>query len=770
MKTKLKNFCLQFSSELDPFIARLEPAIVNLTDKSGEAGLAGLREIATRLQGVQTRSRALQQKIANQHAYLLIFGPLKSGKSTLMNAISGAYVSEVSCLPTYPALVYVKDGQQNHFQATTYEGAERDFPDSLAMKAAIMQDYADLAEAIREAEKVGENFDPAIHHPKAIRRLEVQLPAPNLAESGTVLVDTPGLYSRMKFGYDQMTKDFRDTAACAIFVVKTDDLFFEKVFEEFEELLGCFSQIFLVSNIDSSKQDLQPDGTLTVSLEGSDPEKVIEAFQSLSISAPIQEAIDRGRLNIYSIDLLKAASRRLRAGLQSSVEAPETDPEINGEGDAGAESDGFDRFLDDLTGYLNSSDYLDDFMVDTLRTARDLVEEEIQASASEIAEELKEACKGLNADIYKERHLIDSLQELEKTDWSANFAHLGEEKDRLFSEAGESFLAHGESLQIALDEWMQSDESWQNLLDSRIRPLLKQGVRQDAEDTVEKLRAMLDSANGGGRFSTALSQKMSDAGLSVNKPVRELLASLGEAADVNLPEMELNFEAVPINHSFLDKLLFRNDIKVRQQLFGTEGQQPISAARKRKRLQGSGVEYLQDTCKRFASERLQAVLKEYADQVLTQYISRYTGTLQQEVSNLKASVMADIRENERKLQVREQVLEDLEGINAAAERFFGSLGSVAADFVTQTEAAADGEGQLSGPEEKPHVEADADMQTEAAESPDGSMAGTVGEEESGSVRPSETQNSEEQDGVVIEDWSDSEEFTPDEEESGIANK
>ena len=34
--------------------------------------------------------------------------------------------------------------------------------------------------------------------------VEGRLPAPDLKESSAVLVDTPGLYSRMRFGYDRM--------------------------------------------------------------------------------------------------------------------------------------------------------------------------------------------------------------------------------------------------------------------------------------------------------------------------------------------------------------------------------------------------------------------------------------------------------------------------------------------------------------------------------------------------------------------------------------
>ena len=54
---------------------------------------------------------------------------------------------------------------------------------------------------------------------------------------------------------------------------------------------------------------------------------------------------------------------------------------------------------------------------------------------------------------------------------------------------------------------------------------------------------------------------------------------------------------------------------------------------------------------------------------------------------------------------------------------------------------------------------------EAAESTEANEGGTVGEEES-----VEEANVEKQDGVVIEDWSDSEEFTPDEDEGGSAKK
>ena len=103
MKTEISEFCKEYSSALIPAGAALDTVIEQIEKDSQEdvlrLNLAGLHEVKHRL-------KSLIDKVEGQQAYLLIFGPLKSGKSTLMNAISGAYVSEVTSLPAYPCLVY----------------------------------------------------------------------------------------------------------------------------------------------------------------------------------------------------------------------------------------------------------------------------------------------------------------------------------------------------------------------------------------------------------------------------------------------------------------------------------------------------------------------------------------------------------------------------------------------------------------------------------------------------------------------------------------
>lgn len=268
MKTELRDFCIQYSEIAAPLAKSLNDSLARI---DGESKASLLGDARPALADVQHRFKILVDKLEGQQAYLLIFGPLKSGKSTLMNAISGSYVSEVSSLPAYPCLVYVRDGERQAFSMTSYGGQRREVENGEQLQQLVDGEHQTLAVRLREAEEAALEFEPARDFPEALRRIDIVLPAAELARSGVVLVDTPGLYSRMKFGYDLMTRDFRNTAACAVFVVKTENLFLEQVFAEFNELLEIFSRVFLVINIDAGKKDLAPDGSLRPSVESETP-------------------------------------------------------------------------------------------------------------------------------------------------------------------------------------------------------------------------------------------------------------------------------------------------------------------------------------------------------------------------------------------------------------------------------------------------------------------------------------------------------------------
>ena len=405
MRTLLSKYCEELERALRPVISPLgETANALATAQTEIPG----RELHGEVVDLQHQVEALARKVAEQQAYVLIFGPLKSGKSTLMNAICSQYVSEVSALPAYPCMVYVSHSEKRSYTVTRYGGDKEVFRKEDELHALIDKAHAALAQRLREVEAEGDDFEPQTHFPQAIRRIDVNIPTGNLGESGAVLVDTPGLYSRMKFGYDRMTREFRNAAACAIFVVRSDNLFLEQVFEEFNQLLELFSRVFLVVNLDTSKRDLQRDGRLVPSLEQRDPKRIIQAFETLAMSGPLKDAAEAGRLQIFPVGLLDAASKRLAAtsGISLAAEldtsAPKKGhPEKNRSPEKGtakqsgatpsetAETreepstpdDGFETFESTLNDYLNSPEYMVAFLRDSLRRANTLLEESCELTS-----------------------------------------------------------------------------------------------------------------------------------------------------------------------------------------------------------------------------------------------------------------------------------------------------------------------------------------------------------------------------------------------------
>src|SRR3954447_10867638 len=142
MKTDISTFCEACSHILEPLPQGLAAAAEELYRARGSS----LNRPLATLNDLRARLRSLYEKLQTQQAYLLIFGPLKSGKSTLVNALSGAYVSEVTSLPGYPCLVYVQDSPTPRFSLTRYNGRESTFPDAGVLKEVIGDSHVALAD------------------------------------------------------------------------------------------------------------------------------------------------------------------------------------------------------------------------------------------------------------------------------------------------------------------------------------------------------------------------------------------------------------------------------------------------------------------------------------------------------------------------------------------------------------------------------------------------------------------------------------------------
>ncbi|MCA8961358.1 MAG: dynamin family protein, partial [Planctomycetes bacterium] len=492
METQLTHFCRQFDRILRPLLGPVDQVVSSLGDGSGSLpvydGLPDLREGHHRL-------KLLMEKIADQQAYVLIFGPLKSGKSTLMNAMTAAYVSEVTALPAYPCLVYVSHAEKPEYVITRYDGTSEALTSSAELHRRFEEAHRELSRHIRQFEEARhrggsppsypsseEHFDPAIHFPRAIRKVDVRVPAGDLAESGAVLVDTPGLYCRMKFGYDQMTRDFRDTAACAVFVVKTDNLFLEQVFEEFQELLELFGRIALVVNLDSSKCDLGPDGSLVPSLERENPQRIIEAFESLAMSAPLKAAVDEGRLRIYPVDLLRAASERLRAARGRSEQSDEPKAIVH---------TGFEAFRRDMTSYLESNEYFEAFRLDSLRYADGLFVRLRRSAEADDVVTIRRQAEQLRALIAQAESLSASLERLARRSWTDAFAETRNELEaKLEARFHEILRRERQQISAEIDAWFASEHSLEDLTKVILSRITTRAQEEIAAEIAESLRAL----------------------------------------------------------------------------------------------------------------------------------------------------------------------------------------------------------------------------------------------------------------------------------------
>ena len=614
MRTLLSQFCDEFESVVRPTLDPLQRAAAALTSAPPTLPARG---VLPQLQELRHQLQALTEKVAGQQAYVLIFGPLKSGKSTLMNAMSAAYVSEVTCLPAYPCMVYVAHGDQRRYEVESYDGARRTYTDAGALRREIGDAHAELARQMRAHPEPtrgeptagepapGDEFDPGAHWPKAIRRVDVRVPAGSLERSGAVLVDTPGLYSRMKFGYDRMTRDFRDAAACAVFVVKTDNLFLEQVFDEFVELLELFSRIFLVVNLDSTKQDLAPDGTLRPSLEHEAPGRVIEAFENLTMSAPLKRAVDEGRLGIYPVDLLQAASRRLRG--QNGDRA-------------------FDTFTSDLTEYLNSSDYLVAFLGDSLRRARTLFAEMAAATRSPEVERLERELGEVRAGLALTGTQAETLARLEGFDWTGRLRVLADElAERSRQPADRTHAEVAGAVAEATARWFEGDESLRRLFEGTLEELFVGSRRELAEAIRTLLGERVRLGSAGLVVDDGVIRDLDAAGLSLDRIGRGAVADLRPDPGEPGARLAVRVDELPVKRGWLDWLLLRTRARLQRKLFGEPDQhdRPIPAAVKVKRLgeparealQGQIESYLRATYARDVERVSERLFADYSDAV-----------------------------------------------------------------------------------------------------------------------------------------------------------
>lgn len=570
MPTQLGAYSQRFDAMVRPVFAPLERALAALAataaDVPGKALHGPLRELRHQLQ-------ALCDKVQEQQAYVLLFGPLKSGKSTLINALAGAYVSEVSSLPAYPCLAFVGAGPRREHVATRYDGSTQTWTDAQEFARDLAAAHVELAAALRAAEQKGLAFEPQERFPQAIRRVDVRVPDSALAATGAVLVDTPGLYTRMRFGYDRMTREFRNAAACAVFVVRSDTLFLEQAFTEFHQLLDLFSRVFLVVNVDSRKRDLSPDGKLVPSLEQTQPERVLQAFEALAMTPQLQEAAAAGRLRLSACDLQRAASW----SLQRADGAP-------------APAD-FAAFESDLRGFLGSAEYLAAFLRDSLQRARSLLSEAgillAGADVQRLRQRLAEHDERVGWTGGEEQQLQAALAADLAPAFTPVAAEVAAAAASAARDAGARLLR---GLGAAIDTWFLSGHSLQTLQREHWQPLVREYRAAAVATGRAAVAAALSQPQCGLALPAGVGELLRRAGVDARAVLLRALDRLGEVAWPAGEDVPIDVAAIPLRRTIADLVTFRSGARVRERTFGPAATPDarIPAAEKSARLGEAG--------------------------------------------------------------------------------------------------------------------------------------------------------------------------------------
>ena len=587
-----------------------------------------------------------------------------------MNATCASYVSEVTSLPAYPCLVHVSHAANHSYVIYQYDGQTQQYDNQEDLHKAVEQAHEDLTKALRESEENGLSFEPATHMPAAIRKIEVKLPLAQLDQSGAVLVDTPGLYSRMKFGYDLMTRDFRDAAACAIFIVKTDNLFLEQVFEEFHELLELFSRIFLVVNLDSTKKDLQPDGTLKPSLEHENPEMIIEAFKNLAMSAPLKKAADQGRLQICPVDLMSAASHSIRnAG--GNAQTPLND------------TDDFKKLRNNLTDYLNSNEYLKSFMIDSLRRAQNLINETQDITQHPTVIQLNEDLQALQHATDKTQAQAQAISRLQQINWNRHAQTL---RDSLFASmwtlAEEVRTTTGLALTGAIDTWFDAEHSLADINQNHISTLLNVARNQFVDLLKKELDAQLQGVAGGLAVSAETLRDVALAELNLDAATREAAAKTNPAHKIDPQISQLNSREIPVKKGFWDMVLFRSKIKVQDRFFGLPQAPNMrnTPAQKTKKLGQEGQQVMQ----KIVAQQLEVLLNQASqtlpEQIFQSYIESLSESLSQTLKDKALHIHGKLADLQAKLEQTQNVVNAITTLGISLEEAAGSLKNLNDEF------------------------------------------------------------------------------------------
>jgi hypothetical protein len=422
-----------------------------------------------------------------------------------------------------------------------------------------------------------------------------------------------------------------------------------------------------VVNIDGGKRDLGPDGNLRPSLESENPDRIIRAFESLAMSAPLRRAADEGRLRIYPIDLLRSAAASLQNG--ENVESSDGDDEDSQESRT---DDSFSEFLTDLTDYLNSSDYLVEFMADSLRQGAGLAEEVQRCCSEESLRSFQQERSWLEDEMQRERGRLAAVERLANLNWEKAFDDV-RAKSRKAADAFSDKLK-GElrgTLTQEVVSWFDSDESLSDLQEGRLNPLLTAKEKEIKAHAIDRIRSLTGDSLGGLHLEPDDLRALDRIDLKL-EPILEAAGEevLAAGRDPASCAVHISSEKIPVKKSVWDWVLFRGQSAVRRGLFGPteDPERPIPHATKRKRLSDPGSEALHSILDTHLKKLFPDLPSEYCDHLLSEFIRIFSAAVRERVETVKEELGTKMPDLENRLEANKRVRARLKRISDLASQ------------------------------------------------------------------------------------------------------
>lgn len=668
--SELALFARDFERALAPVRQALETAAARLAPARDE--LSGGEGLAGTLGGLASELAGLAERVASERATVFVFGPPKAGKSTLLDALAGARVSEVSILPGYPGVLRARHGGAPRATLQAFDGSTRSLEDPGALRLVLQRAHAELVARVRAVRAGGEPFDAARHLPEALRRVERTLAAPQLASGALELVECPSIHGPLFPSYAETMIGEPDHARAGVFVVRAAQLADDAVFDGIEELLSAFDPLILVVNLDERGRELSAAGELAPSPEREDPARLIAAFEELSICEPLARAVRSGRVPVLALDLLDAARARLH-GAEEGPSAP------------GRTHARFTDLARELASVLDSHEVFRALVASATRRALELADELREEAETPLLATLARE----RAALARERAALEAVcGALERLGARPREAWESEELldhlrarlvARIAEEAGSLATALEASLARAVEDWFADGTSLQELLAVGLGPRIEAARVQLVHVGERVLRDERKDAAAARPLSAEVRGELDAARLVL----AELTARAAEATRVRLEApafRAVDVEAIPVRPRLGQRLTLRGASDVRRALLGPPEapERPLASAEKARRLGPEARAVLV----RSATERARTILAEegrrLAAELFQGFVAAFLRELETRVAAETARHAGPLAELGARLAERAALEESLAALAPACGRAAHALEELAA--------------------------------------------------------------------------------------------